>query len=257
MFEQIERCQYGKNQLTEVICQLRFPTILTIGTKEPVELQETVRGAFPRYLVSRDQPTVPVGTATAQPQPVTNYHFLSADNVWRLNLTHHFIALTCREYTCWEDFARMLDQPLAQFIRIYRPAFFERVGLRYLNAISRRDLGLTDKSWSQLITPTYLGLLGEPDLEEVRAAHCTQQAELAIPGGCRLKIHAGPGLLRKAGGAEDKEIKYILDLDFSMSGNLKTSQTAPALQTLHMNATPVFRGALTETLHSAMEPTAI
>lgn len=256
MFEKLDRYLYGKNQLSEVICQLRFPTILTIGANEPVEFQEAVRGVFPQYLVSKDQPATPPGAAAA-PATVTNYHFVSADHTWRLNLTAHFIALTCRQYTRWEDFARMLDQPLADFIRIYRPAYFERAGLRYLNAISRTALDLENVPWSQLIAPSYLGLLAEADLQEKNAARCTQQADLAIPGGCRLKLHAGPGLLRKAGASEDQEVKFILDLDFSMTGNLPAAQTAPALQTLHMNATTVFRGALTDRLHEAMDPTAL
>lgn len=261
MFSKIERFFYEKNQLTEVICQLRFPTILSVGANEPVEFQEAVRAGFPRYLVSKDQlpPRVGGGNTPApvvEPQQsVTNYHFVSENGMWRLNLTNHFIALTCRQYTSWEEFARMLDQPLADFIRIYRPSFFERVGLRYLNAISRTALGLTGTSWSELIEPAYLGLLGEEDLTESCAMRCTQDAELTIPGGCRLKLHAGPGVLRKGGQSEDKEVKFILDLDFSMSGSLPAAQTAPVLQTLHMNATPIFRSALTDTLHDAMLPT--
>ncbi len=31
MFSQEQRCIYQKNQLIEVICQLRFPEILSIG----------------------------------------------------------------------------------------------------------------------------------------------------------------------------------------------------------------------------------
>lgn len=52
----------------------------------------------------------------------------------------------------------MLDQPLAHFIRVYHHAFFERVGLRYLNAISRQDW-----AWRQCrggsCFPAYVGLL--------------------------------------------------------------------------------------------------
>ena len=36
------RYAYGKAQLIEVICQLRFPTILSIDTREPADFQETV-----------------------------------------------------------------------------------------------------------------------------------------------------------------------------------------------------------------------
>lgn len=260
MFENQERVRYEKNQLIEVICQIRFPTILTIGANEPVEFQEAVRGAFPRYLVRKDQPApkmAGIGTPnpTLQPQqPVINYNFVSADSMWRLNLTNHFIALTCQHYTGWEEFARTLDQPLAHFIRIYKPAFFERVGLRYMNAFSRSALELEGVPWKDLIAPAYVGLLGEEDVAERNVTRCTQDVEMSLTGGCRLKLHSGPGMVRRAGKPEDKEVKWILDLDLSMSGNVPVNLAATSLQTLHMHAVPVFRGALTEMLHGAMEP---
>ena len=50
------RYAYGKSQLIEVICQLRFPTILSIDTREPADFQETVRAAFPRYQCQVEKP---------------------------------------------------------------------------------------------------------------------------------------------------------------------------------------------------------
>lgn len=47
--------RYGKGQLIEVICQLRFPTILSIDTREPADFQETIRAAFPRYQCQVEQ----------------------------------------------------------------------------------------------------------------------------------------------------------------------------------------------------------
>ena len=260
MFEPVERLRFGRSPLLEVICQLRFPTILSISAKEPAEFQEAVRAAFPRYLVRQDQPAprvAGVGTTspTLQPQqPVVNYNFVSADGHWRLNLTNHFIALTCQQYPGWEDFARRLDQPLASFIELYQPAYFERVGLRYLNAVSRAALGLEGTPWRELITPPFLGLLSEEDVRPETVARCTQDVEMGLDGGCRLRVHSGPGKLRRPGRPDDPEVKWILDLDLSMPGNVPVKQSAPALQMLHMHSTPIFRAALTDTLRDAMEP---
>ena len=49
MFLECERVRYAKPQLLEVICQLRFPTILSISAKEPAEFQELIRSEYPRY----------------------------------------------------------------------------------------------------------------------------------------------------------------------------------------------------------------
>ena len=260
MFEPVQRIQYRQSPLLEVICQLRFPTILSIASREPADFQETVRSVFPRYQVRRDQPAPKVtGVGTPNPtlqpqQPVTNYNFVSEDGVWRLNLTNNFIALTCRKYPGWEAFARKLDQPLANFIRIYQPAYFERVGLRYLNAISRDQLGLSDTPWKELLTPPFLGLLSVGDVRQEKVSRCTQDIEMGLDGGCRLRLHSGPGKVRRPGMPEEQEAKWILDMDLSLPGSTPVNQSAPALQMLHMHSTPIFRSALTDTLHEAMGP---
>ena len=37
MYSEELRCIYDNNQLCEVICQLRFPEILSIGANQPVD----------------------------------------------------------------------------------------------------------------------------------------------------------------------------------------------------------------------------
>lgn len=258
MFSNEPRCIYGKNQLGEVICQLRFPEILTIETSIPAQFQEAIRQQFPHYSVRKEAPvpklTGAPGNMTLQNQPQSNnYQFVSADGRWRVNLTSKFISLACARYTSWEDFAAMLDQPLAAFIQIYRPAFFDRIGLRYLNFISREAIGMQDVPFHELIQPQYLGLLSDPEIMEASASRCSMDAELAIRGGCRAKIHAGPGLVKR-NGQQDKEVKFVFDQDLYMMGNIPVHHSAGALQTLHSQAYTIFRGAITDALHDALEP---
>lgn len=258
MFSMKPRCRYAAHQLAEVICQLRFPEILSIGANDPVAFQEAIREDFPQFLRRQEMPApkltgVPGNMTLQNQKPVTNYQFVSADGIWRVNLTTKFISLTCTKYTCWEDFAAHLDKPLAAFIKVYKPAYFERVGLRYLNFISRFSLGLEGVPFAQLIAPCYLGPLAEEDVSEASSTRNSVDCEMAIRGGCRVKIHAGPGLVKR-GGKEDKEVKFIFDQDLYMPGQLQLNLAAGALQTLHAQADSIFRGAITEKLHEAMEP---
>lgn len=258
MFSMEKRCRYGANQLVEVICQIRFPEILSIAAKPPAEFQDAIREEYPQFHRLNEVPAPKVvssgGRFSLENQPASvNYQFSTPDGVWRVNLTSRFISLACTNYTCWEDFAAHLDKPLAAFIRLYKPAYFERLGLRYVNAISRTELGLTQEKFAELIAPCYLGPLGEPDVKEISTSRCTVDLETAIRGGCRVKLHAGPGFVRKFG-RDDKEVKFILDLDLFMPGQIPVNLSAGALQTLHSQAYPIFRGAITETLHDAMEP---
>lgn len=258
MFSHETHCVYRTAPVAEVICQLRFPEILSISANLPVDFQEAIRCEYPVYQQKQDKPAPKLtgipGHFTLENQPsVTNYQFSSPDGAWRVNLTSRFISLTCTKYTCWEDFANKLDKPLAAFIKIYHPAYFERVGLRYLNIISRNALGLSHMKFSDLIAPCYLGPLAEQDVNEASSIRCSVDADLGIRGGCRVKVHAGPGMVKR-NNQPDKEVKFIFDQDLYMPGQVPVNLSAGALQTLHSQAYSIFRGAITETLHDALEP---
>ena len=258
MFSTEPRCHYRNAQLAEVICQFRFPEILTIETELPARFQEAIRQELPVYSLRKEGGPPAVanqgGRITIEPPKQTNnYQFASADGVWRVNLTSKFISLACSRYTCWEDFAAMLDKPLAAFIQLYKPAFFERVGLRYLNFINREALGLGDVPYRELIEAPYLGILSDEEVMESTIGRSSIDVECQIRGGCRLKLHAGPGIA-KAPGLLREEPRFILDMDLYMPGNIPVNLSAPTMHTLHSQAFSIFRGAITDTLHEAMEP---
>ena len=214
LFAPYERYQYARAPLVEVICQLRFPTILSIGAKEPAEFQEAIRKDFPQYAARQEQ----------LPPKVVK-----------------------------KGFATRLDRPLAQFIQLYQPAFFERIGLRYVNAVSRQRLGLEGELWDDLIRSQYIGILGEPDVEESEIAKCSLDVETPLVGDYRMKLHAGPGLI--GGGKTDKEVKFILDGDFSTAGKHNPDAVPEKLERMHRFAVCLFQGAITKELHEAMGPT--
>ncbi len=265
LFAPYERVHYARSPLVEVICQLRFPTILSIGANEPAAFQEAIRKDFPKYMTRQEQlppKVVKKGNATAlEPQkPITNYHFISEDGRWKINLTQNFIALSTLSYQRWEDFAIRLDQALAQFIQIYQPAYFERIGLRYVNAVSRKALGLEDQLWDDLIQSQYIGILGEPDVEESEIVKCALDVETPLVGGYRMKLHAGPGLVganNPQNANQPKETRFILDGDFSAAGQVNADAVPEKLEKMHRFAVCLFRGAVTNTLHEAMGPTPV
>ena len=196
MFSNASRSILHKNQLAEVICQFRFPEILIIGTTPPAEFQEKIRSVFPQYSVRKETNGPQVknlnGKFQIENAPITtNYQFMSEDGAWKVNLTSGFISLSCKAYTRWEEFAAYFDKVLAAFITTYSPAYFTRIGLRYINFISRRDLDLSDIPFRDLIEPCYLGLLAEDDVLEQSTTQNTVDAQLRLNNGGTLKVHAG------------------------------------------------------------------
>jgi len=257
MFSHKARCIYRRNALGEVICQLRFPEILAIDANLPAAFQDAIRDEFPLYSCHKEAPApkltgVPGNMQIENQAATNNYQFSSADGVWRVNLTGKFISLACSRYTCWEDFAKKLDKPLVAFIKIYKPAFFERVGLRYLNFFSRKALDLEGTPFRDLILPCWLGILAEEDVAEAATSRCSVDTELTLRG-CRAKIHAGPGMVKR-NNQNDPELKFIFDQDLFVPGNIPVNHSVGVLQTLHNQAYSIFRGAITDTLHDAMEP---
>ena len=260
MFRSDNPCpHFEHHQLVEVICQLRFAPILSIDSKEPADFQEAIRFMFPRYAVRKEQlPPKLVGAGTPNAKletsaPINNYCFVSTDGRWKLNLTKNFIALSTVAYPGWEGFAGMFDKPLAEFIRIYQPAFFERIGLRYLNAVSRTALGLTDTPWRNLFAAPYVGALAFSDLREEDLTKVSLDTELTM-GSCRAHIHSGTGILKRnaPGASADNEVKFILDLDLSMPGQLAPRLAAAGLETLHQHADSIFSAAIKDPLRDAM-----
>lgn len=261
LFSDCPRTHYPNAPAHEVICQLRFPTILSINTVEPAAFQEAIRTEFPQYVRRQDvaAPRVtglggPAPKVEQQP-PVTNYNFLSADGSWKLNLTKNFIALSTLRYPGWETFARQLDKPLAAFIKLYQPAYFQRVGLRYVNLFSRKKLGIQDAKWADLIAPAYTGPLSEPDILEDNFLNCACDVLFHLDSSCQAKIHAGPGRVKSnaQGAVQDPEVKFIFDMDLSMSGNTPCTLAAAALETVHGHAGRIFEGAVSDRLRAAME----
>ena len=128
--------------------------------------------------------------------------------------------------------------------------------MRYVNIFSRRALELEGEPWRELIAAPYLGVLAEEDVVEGRTRKCSVDVELELDSSCRVRVHAGPGMVKKnvPNAPADTEVKFILDLDLSMSGQIDPRMAAAGLETLHGHSTPLFQGAITDKLHTALEP---
>ena len=244
LLSQHPHTHYDNAPAHEVICQLRFPTILSINSIEPAEFQDRIRSVLPQYAKREERPAPKLipgqPPQIQQGEALQNYHFFSADGKWKLNLTRDFIALSTLAYPGWTEFARMLDK---------------RIGLRYVNIFSRKKLGLEETPWTELFAPVYLGPMAEPDMAAGQVPAFSAEFTVKLDSSSVAKVKAGTGRLQaRQGSPADPEEKYILDLDLSMGGKLPCTIAAGALETLHGHAGPLFEGALTEPLRRAMEP---
>ncbi len=247
------RVFFGKNPLFEVVCQLRFPTILRIDAEAPAAFQERIRGEFPHYSHSVVQPAgLPVGlppqvVQLLGPLGASTHEFVSNDKTWKLSLTTEFLALTTSAYLEWSDFRRRLEGPLQALIDIYKPAFFQRIGLRYRDRIRRSELNLADVEWRDLLRPEVVGELADPSLApHVQSALRELVITLSTDSGRVRILH---GLDR-----DGDENTYVIDSDFFCDAQTPTGGAIDVLNGFNERAGNLFRWAILRRLHDAMEP---
>lgn len=262
LFPPAPRVIYGKAPLLQVICQLRFPQILRIESEAPAEFQERIRGAFP--LLEKVNP-IPlplppmVAQALSAPGITTSYQFHTEDRGATVELTSQSVTLSTRSYERWEKFRDDLKTPLSAIMDVYRPAFFQRAGLRYQDLILRSKIGLANVPWSRLLGAQLLGELAyEPFEQNLQDARRLIRVKVP-PGDGFILLQHGLGIAAAPGATppSDSEVGYMIDFDFSAEQKIEVSNAYAILDNLHQGVGRAFRWCITDELHEALQPTPI
>lgn len=261
-FPACEHVIYKKSPLINVVCQLRFPPILIINTSEPSAFQNRIRAEYPNYEIQIEQQQISFDPQMGQPTiprilqtgNIRNYRFSTKDNIWQINLTSTFIAISTSKYFSWDDFKARFNEPFKALVEIYNPSFFDRIGLRYIDAFKRSELGLGEKNWSDLINPYALGFLSSDKSisSRVRMNRITSEITLSDDKSI-VKTIATTGTINN-----DPEECFITDNDLftlEKSGLDCGLDVWPKLNYLHDRSYRLIRWIINDTLHEAMEPT--
>lgn len=256
LFPETQRVTYKKNLLDRVICQLRFPPILRIDKESPVEFQDAIRKNFPEFQ-EKEEITLPQSMQQEVPfevlrqiipSEIKNYQFSSKEGFWTVNLTHTFVALITRKYKNWEEFKSKLDEPLKALNNSYEPAYFSRIGLRYVDIINRKVLGLEKFDWNELLQPYVLGLLSSTDVNKV-----VQRMEAKY----EIRLNDESDIARISTGLVEQdngEVCFMIDTDFFNTEKTDISNALNKLDFFHAHAFRLIRWLITDRLHDAMEP---
>src|SRR5262249_52455521 len=148
IFPTSARIVFQRNPLAEVVCQVTFPRNLELWERAPIELQQALRANYPMLdieeQVSFQWPSGP----EVQParRGITIYHFSPSDRSARLTITSDFCAVSTAQYANWQTFRTRLSDLLSAYCKIYEPAAFLRIGLRYINKLNLHALNLVGRS---------------------------------------------------------------------------------------------------------------
>ncbi|MGQ0714403.1 MAG: TIGR04255 family protein [Gemmatimonadaceae bacterium] len=263
-FPESQRVVFEKNPLTQVIAQIQFPPILSILAEAPAAFQDRLRDQYPLYAKSGglELPTDLAAlmqrlNVTRQLQPVQQHSFSTADGARTVTLTRDFLAIEDTEYERWEGFIAELDRARAALEDIYEPAFYTRIGLRYVDVLDRAVLGLPTEPWSSLLNPALVGVIGDPALRD-------DVSELATAASIRLnQVKGGTVRLQHGlkvpdnGEATQSSPVYVIDADFFTQERSSPADVRPALDAFNHLAGNLFRWAITPVLRDALGPVPI
>jgi uncharacterized protein (TIGR04255 family) len=254
LFGPSQREIYARNPLVQVICQLRFPTLLNIQGRTPVDFQEMIRAEFP--LFERLAPMLPqkvppevakmLGGQLAQ----GNYQFLTDDKSYVVTLTPESLALSTAKYTVWDEFRGKLRVPLDALEATYRPSFYSRLGLRYQNAIDRRALGVVDVPWSRLFRREILGELAVEAFERQLENVANRSLRLSSADGfSSIMMMHGLGTMQGS-----SESIFFLDLDIFTERRIDKGDAIPILDKFNESSGQAFRWCISDELRRVLEP---
>lgn len=264
LFPESPRVVYQNNPLEEVLCQLRFPAILQISTVDPAGFQNRIRDRYPLYTrqeevgfpkeIPKEIAEVLAHLPFPKPSEDIIHKFLIDDSSRLISLTRGFLAITDRKYRRWEDFSAEVLLAMSALEEEYHPAFYSRIGLRYVDVISRTKLGLEGEPWGSLINPAVAGVLGENGVSaavrETKSEVLFELNEDPVTKGFAKLRH---GLVNPQDGGD----AYLFDVDFFTTERSSSTDVAGILHRFNRLAGYLFRWAITPKLAEALRPMAM
>lgn len=255
-FPASRRVVYDKNPLAEVICQLKFPTVLLIEAELPATFQDKLRGDYPVF-----EDGTRVGIPEVLPHEIARllgpqfgfptprvYEFASSDALWKAHLNRDFVALSCFRYSMWDDFRARLLRILECLDAIYGPSFYTRVGLRYRNIIDRGRLGLEGVPWGQLFQPHLAAELSSNMADSIVQNQHQLLINLPNEEGQVRVVHGLTGASPQT---------YAIDSDFFTEQRVEKTDAARKLDAFNKYSGGLFRSLINDKLDGAMGPHAV
>ena len=256
-FPKSDRIIFTNNPLQKVVCQLRFPEILKIASELPSNFQDRIRSQYPYYEEEKSYLPERISGIIEQLSNIgslkktfeePNHKFTSENKKTHVNLTQDFIALTDNNYKSWENFSQEMNLVAQALEEEYKPNFYTRIGLRYIDIIEREKIGLGDIAWSKLLNPALIGLLGDTTLQTA-PVHIISEAEFDIRIEGISKVRLRHGLIYK-----NHQEQYLIDTDCYTEERSEFDAIPSILKSFNRTAGDLFRWTLSPKLRDALGP---
>lgn len=247
-FPEVKDLPLQRSPISDVICQVRFPPILSIVSRDPADFQERVRHRFPGF--EKDvgfslDVTPGMGFPSLNAANSELFRFLSLDRRTTVTLTSSSIALSTSDYSSWPNFASDLAIAIHATSAEFEPDFCTRIGLRYINTITCRNTKLeTLSDLVQVVRPELLSLFS------------TDAWKSSLETSQRVVVEDPPGklVLQTAIAEAEGEPVIYLDIDYFEEGQFDFQEVASRGERYHDIIYRAFRWSLADDGLAAFEP---
>lgn len=166
----VELKTFPTNFLRTVVCEVRFPALISIEQRQVKSVMEAVRKRFPIYVSAR---AVEIGGSAADSEGEPIHQFKSRSGTNMLSLKHSSFALETTKYVSFDAFVADLHTVVKACEKLIDSDFYTRVGLRYINLIpidASKSARLDDWINADLVKPLQAGVYGRVDkfMQEIR-----------------------------------------------------------------------------------------
>ena len=227
---------YPRNFIRQAVCELRFPTLMSLGASRPPEkFIAALRKRFPLTESANE-----VTLSASESELSGHVHILkSTKGTWSVTLKQSSVALEAFRYTTYAEFRARAHEVLAAALLVIDSDYFTRIGLRYINVIQ------TDASpMLEWINPVLSGALhgqGFRSFSEFagKFALSTEDGGCTLQHGIRLKSTS------QLPGPTSDPPDYVIDID-TFRNEVTDADAMTALDTMHRQAFSLFSWAIGE-----------
>jgi uncharacterized protein (TIGR04255 family) len=147
-FPEVERIELKRSPLELVVCQVRFPTILSLAANQPPdEFQRRIRTTYPIGRWQRRTNLEVSAEAAARVAVSPFWSFEDRESRWTVSLGQNFISLETKSYQRFDDFIARFLEVFEIAKELYPIELRERLGLRYLDRIARDKQPTLPPDW--------------------------------------------------------------------------------------------------------------
>jgi hypothetical protein len=225
---------FNKSLVTNVVCELRFPTLMELGeAKPPSDFVKALRKSYPHIETGTD---VSFGFGGLSETSYAHV-FRASKGGWVVSLKHSTLTIETSSYTRYEDLERRVLEAVRAAKPIIDSDFWTRIGLRYINTLPGRSDPIS-KGWvnAALISPIQQGVFRGINEAGTRLVLNSED------GGCTLQANIRRNAMA---GSEFIAPDFLIDVDVFRS-DVEVADTEERLKAMHSQAFNVFDWSLDE-----------